>query len=100
MADDRLSSLEADVTALRAAYHALLGRTTTLETRVEERAGEADRLRDVELAVAGLRASLMVAVPVLTIGIPLLVRALLAVPVVAVGLVLLGGGLALHPPEV
>ena len=30
----------------------------------------------------------------------LLVRALLAVPVVAVGLVLLGGGLALHPPEV
>lgn len=76
MADDRLSALEDDVRVLRDVAHDHGRQLAVLTTRAERAADEADRLRSVELGLARLRASLVVAVPVLTVGIPLLVRLL------------------------
>jgi len=82
MADDRLAALEADVTALRAAYHVLLGRTATLEAVAGERAGDADLLRALREDVVSLRTSVR------------LVGGLLAAVVLPVAVrLLLGGGL-------
>ena len=78
MADDRIAALEDDVTALRSAYHALLGRLAVLETRGEERAGEGDRLRAVELTLASLRARVtLVGMLLSLLVLPVAVRLLL-----------------------
>ena len=81
MADDRIAALEDDVTALRSAYHALLGRLAVLETRGEERAGDADLLHALREDVVSLRTSVR------------LVGGLLAAVVLPVAVrLLLGGG--------
>ena len=61
---------------LSAATHDHGRRLAVAEARIADARDDADRLRAVELGLARLRAALMVAVPVLTIGIPLLVRLL------------------------
>ena len=74
--DPRIAGLEDAVRALRLVATQQDARIAVAEARIADARDDADRLRAVELGLARLRAALMVAVPVLTIGIPLLVRLL------------------------
>ena len=62
--------------ALRGAHLALVARAAVLESRAQRADDEADRLRALELAVAGLRARISLVGAALVIVIPIAVRLL------------------------